>query len=221
MKNFMKIMLALVIAGSGLTLQGLDPDAHALAIMPEQEVVAQAVEAALNDKAIESALKKLVGQNSHQQGLDTLRNQIAIQAIQTNEVMLKALESIAKKFEPKKEKDPTALSVINDYIFSPVWKTVLKPFCPIVKACVVIAITSIVMAEILPGGYDAAQATRLALYIPYVMAEEGMKIAYSGFGESVPVDAKQLFADGIKFGGMSLLRTFIPERALDFLTNLT
>ncbi|MBS1987499.1 hypothetical protein JST56_00730 [Candidatus Dependentiae bacterium] len=211
MKNFIKIMLVIVIAGFGLTVQGKDQaHPHALVVMPEQDVVAQAVETALKDKAIEAALKKLINQNGQPQAEDALKNRIALQTIQANEGILKALESIAKKFAPKKKKDPTAMGIIKDYVVSPVWETVLKPFCPFVKAYVVLVVAAAIITEAVPGGYDAAQVTSLAVYVPYSMITTLMEIAYNGFSESASADMNQSIVNILAWTGKRLLGTVVP-----------
>lgn len=212
MKNFMKIMLAVVVAGFGLTAQAADQDAHGLVVVPEQEVVAAAVKAALEDKAIEAALKKLINQSqdSQLQVQEALKNRIALQSIQANEGILKALESVAKKFEPKKKKDPTAISIIKDYVVSPVWETVLKPFCPMVKAYAVLVVAAAFVAEAIPGGFDAAQVTSLAVYVPYSMISILMEIAYNGFSESASADMNQFIINLLAWTGKRLLGTVVP-----------
>lgn len=186
MNNFTRIMLALIIASSGSAVQVLGRN---LDVAMQKGIV----ETALQGEAIKDVLENLMIKSPDQvQALDVLSKEVMLQSIQANEGILKALENISKKFEQKKEKDPSVVDTIQKYVLSPVWKTVLKPFVPHVQAYIVIAIVCIVCAECLEGGYDAAQVTRLAVYLPYTVISTLYETASIGFGENVSTDLSQV-----------------------------
>ncbi len=174
MNNFTRIMLALIIASSGSAVQVLGRN---LDVAMQKGIV----ETALQGEAIKDVLENLMIKSPDQvQALDVLSKEVMLQSIQANII------------EQKKEKDPSVVDTIQKYVLSPVWKTVLKPFVPHVQAYIVIAIVCIVCAECLEGGYDAAQVTRLAVYLPYTVISTLYETASIGFGENVSADLSQV-----------------------------